>query len=68
MDQAIANDIFDRPQAETVEAIRPITTAGYSDPWLLWIAAAYAGTSVSSSPKHYLASAKDVWASLFAFT
>ena len=25
-------------------------TAGYSEPWLLWMVAAYAGTSMSSSP------------------
>jgi len=24
-----------------------ITTAGYSEPWLLWMVAAYAGTNVS---------------------
>jgi hypothetical protein len=31
-----------------------MTTAGYSEPWLLWMLAAYAGTSASSSPKPYV--------------
>ena len=35
----------------TVAATRSLATAGYSDPWLLWIVAAQAGTSVSSSPR-----------------
>ena len=30
-----------------------ITTAGYSEPWLLWMLAAYAGTRVSSLAANY---------------
>src|SRR5215471_12323895 len=33
-----------------------MTTAAYSDPWLLWIVVAYASTSSSSSPKPYVTS------------
>ena len=31
-----------------------MTTAGCSERWLLWMLAAYAGTSASSSPKPYV--------------
>ena len=31
-----------------------ITTARYSEPWLLWMLAAYAGIRASSSPKPYV--------------
>jgi cysteine synthase A len=37
--------------ARRLAVMTGITTAGYSEPWLLWMLAAYAGTRASSSPK-----------------
>ena len=47
---AIAKPAPAAPAIDPMAMMTGMITAAYSEPWLLWMVAAYAGTSVSSSP------------------